>query len=269
MLEKTRKQNSMRMFLISLGIAALLCVPEMAGRMAPGTLVPLWLDIPASGMRYMMLLFHEIGHTLGWWIFGFPAIPTFNVEYGGGTTYYYDQSWIVICFIWLGAGALAAQLWQAGAFTAFRILGAGLLLHGLLLLCGGDELLPLACGHLAEISVGSFCLLRAFLGTTDSSRGATERWLNMIFGCFTLVHTVGLTAILMFHEVGRIVYASQKGKHLQGDLDRLALGMNIPMPAVAATLMLLTIGLFAVAIYQGYTNAPRGPLPEKKAARRI
>lgn len=259
----------MKKFFISLVLAAILCLPQMMGFMATDTPPPMWLRIPADGMTYLMLFFHEIGHTIGWWIFGYPALPSFNFEYGGGMTYSFTRSWLVLGGVWLGAAVLGVRLWQGGSFILLGILGGAVLLHGILILTGGDMLLPIATGHLAEIAVGSFCLLRAFLGTTDSSRGAVERWLNMIFGCFTLVHNVGLTGLLMFHDIGRAVYAAQKGGHLQGDMDRIAIGLGLPMPVIAGMLMVLTIGIFAAAIYHGYKYAPQEPVQEKKTARRI
>ncbi|MDY0009065.1 MAG: hypothetical protein RBS08_05110 [Bdellovibrionales bacterium] len=259
----------MKMFPISLAVATVLCLPQMMGFMATDTPPPMWLRIPADGMTYLMLFFHEIGHTVGWWIFGYPALPSFNFEYGGGMTYSFTRSWLVLGGVWLGAAVLGAKLWQSRDLALLGILGGAVLLHGILILTGGDQLLPIATGHLAEIFVGSFCLLRAFLGTTDSRRGAVERWLNMIFGCFTLVHNVGLTGLLMFHDIGRAVYAAQKGGHLQGDMDRIAIGLGLPLPVIAGTLMALAIGIFAAAIYYGYTHAPQGPLEDKKTARRI
>ena len=67
--------------------------------------------------------------------------------------------------------------------------------------------------------MAAFCLLRAFLNTTDKARGAAERWLNMLFGCFVLVYDTIFTAALMFDDASRDVYAAQKGGHLEGDLE--------------------------------------------------
>jgi len=245
----------MKMFLISLVIAAVMCLPQMLGFMASEHRLSGWLSIPADGLTYMMLLFHELGHTAGWWLFGYPAVPTFDFTHGGGTTYSFSQSWLVQGCIWAAAAGLGIWLWQHRTYRELGWLGGAVLLHGVLLLSGGDMILPIATGHLAEIGVGAFCLLRAFLGTTNRDRGAPERWLNMIFGCFTMVHNIGLTGLLMFHDTGRMVYAAQKGGHLQGDIDRVALGLGVPMPAIAFSLMMLTIGVFVFAVIYGYRHA--------------
>jgi hypothetical protein len=246
----------MKMFLISLVIASVLCLPQMLGYMASEERLSRWLLIPADGLTYMMLLFHEIGHSIGWWLFGYPSVPTFNFTYGGGTTYSFSQSWLVLGIVWIAAAGLGIWLWQHRAYRELGFLGGVVLLHGILLLSGGDKILPIATGHIAEVGVGAFCLLRAFLGTTNRARGAVERWLNMVFGCFTMVHNIALTGLLMFHDIGRMVYAAQKGGHLQGDIDRVALGLGVPMPVIAFSLMLLTIVVFAFTVFYGLRHAP-------------
>lgn len=246
----------MKMFLISLAIAFALTLPKigmLAGFDVPGGA---WLGIPAAGLGYMLVFFHEIGHTVAFWFFGYPSIPAFDFEHGGGVTYPSARSWLILGGLWACAVMYGARLWKEEEYRLLGWLASGVLLHGILLLTGGDEIIVSFAGHAGEVLVAAFCMLRAFMGTTERSHGSTERWLNMVFGCFVLVYDTVFTAALMFSEASRGDYAMQKGGHLMGDLDRVAMSLHIPMPAVAFFLMVFTIGIFAAVIYLGLRHAP-------------
>jgi hypothetical protein len=248
----------MRMFLISLALAAVLTLPQAGA--AFGFAVPAvqWLGIPATGLAYMLVFFHEIGHCLSFWVFGYPSIPTFDFAHGGGYTYAYARSSLVLGFVWACAALCGWHLWRERAYARLSGLMLGTALHGVLILTGKDQVVTAFAGHAAEVLVAAFCLLRAFLGTTDPARGQAERWLNMVFGCFVLVYDTVFTAALMLDGTYRDDYAAQKGGHLEGDLDQIAQALHVSFGATAFFLMAFTLGVFAVAIYAGLRQAPRG-----------
>lgn len=260
----------MRMFLISLAIACVLCLPKIG--MVLGFDVPGggWLALPAVGLGFLLVFFHEIGHTVSYWIFGYPAIPSFDFEDGGGYTHALSRSWIVLAAVWAGAAGLAWRLWQAESFALLGWLAGGLALHGLLVATGGDMVVTGFAGHAGEVLVAAFCLLRAFMGTTEKSRGAAERWLNMVFGCFVLVYDTFFCTALMFNRLYRADYAAQKGGHLEGDLDRIALTLGVPIGAVAFFLLVFTLCVFVAAIFIGMRHMPHEDHVQsaRKAARR-
>ena len=251
----------MKMFLICLALAAVMCLPvigQAADVHIPAASI---LGIPAAGLGYMLVFFHELGHTAAFWLFGYPAVPTFDFTHGGGYTHAQTQSWFILGCLWTAVVLLGARLWQDMQYRALMWLGGGVVIHGALMLCGGDMIVIGFAGHAGEVLVAAFCLLRAFLNTTDKARGAAERWLNMLFGCFVLVYDTIFTAALMFDDASRDVYAAQKGGHLEGDLDRVALALHVPMPAVAGFLLLLTWAVFAFAIIYGRRHAPHAEHP--------
>jgi len=246
----------MKMFLISLAIAFALTLPKI-GMLAdfdvPGGA---WLSLPASSLGYLLVFFHEIGHTAAFWFFGYPSIPTFDFEHGGGMTYAHARSWLILGGLWACAVMYGAHLWREEQYRLLAWLAGSVVLHGILMLTGGDLVITAFGGHAGEVLVAAFCMLRAFLGTTERSRGAAERWLNMVFGCFVLVYDTIFTAALMFSNAYRDDYAAQKGGHLAGDLDQVALSLHIPMGAVAFFLMVFTLAVFAAVIYIGLRHGP-------------
>lgn len=256
-----KKVRDMKMFFICLAAAFILTLP-LVGQLADVRIPAAGLlGIPMTGLGYMLVFFHELGHTAAYWFFGYPALPSFDFSHGGGYTQAYAKSWFILGLIWTAAAAYGVRLWQNMEYRGLMWLGGALLLHALLMLSKGDLILVGFAGHAGEVLVAAFCLLRAFLNTTDKARGAVERWLNMLFGCFVLVYDTIFTLSLMFHGLSRDVYAAQKGGHLQGDLDRVALALHIPMPVVAGFLLLLTWGIFAFAVIYGRRHAPHTEYP--------
>lgn len=246
----------MKMFMISLAIAFALALPKIG--VLCGFDVPLaaWLGIPAAGLGYLLVFFHELGHTAAFWLFGYASVPTFDFNHGGGYTYAMSRSWLVLAVVWICAAFCAGRWWRDQDYTLLGWLAGGLLLHGLLMLSSRDQALISFAGHAGEILVAGFCMLRAFMGTTEKSRGSVERWLNMVFGCFVLVYDTVFTAALMFNKDYRNDYAGQKGGHLAGDLDQIALSLHIPFGGVAFLLMVFNFAVFAAAIYIGLQHTP-------------
>jgi len=77
----------MRLFIISSILAAFFLLPFLSEWL--GFDLPLrgLLFIPFTGVDYMRIFFHELGHCVTFWVFGYPAVPAFDFQYGGGMTY--------------------------------------------------------------------------------------------------------------------------------------------------------------------------------------
>ena len=246
----------MKMFLISFVIACALCLPTLAELVDWAMPHSFFLSIPATGLGYMLVFFHEIGHTAAFWAFGSPAIPQFDFAHGGGYTHAMNRMWFILIAIWGAALLAAVWLWRHMEYRWLIWLGVLMALHTALLMTQGHEIFICFAGHGAEVLVGAFCLLRAFWNTTEKSHGAVERWLNMIFGCFAMIYSAIFTAGLIFSDISRDVYAGQKGGHLEGDLDRIAEITAVTLPVVAGILLTFNIAVFAYAIYMGMRHAP-------------
>jgi hypothetical protein len=246
----------MRLFLISLLLAFVFCLPQLAEQMDFSLPARGLLAIPATGLSYMLVFFHEIGHTVCAWLFGMPAFPQFDFTHGGGLSRYYDRSYILLAVIWLLMAALAVRLYRAWHYRWLIVLGIGFALHLLLTFTRLHSVFISFMGHGTEVLVGAFCMLRAFWNTTEKSHGAAERWLNMVFGIFALLSNMILTAGLVLSDISRAAYAMQKGGHLLGDLDSIARAVHVPVQAVAGFLFLVALGVLAAAVYLGRLYTP-------------
>src|SRR5690242_18266835 len=78
----------MRLYFISVILAAIFLLPSLAELMnfSLNGFEGL-LNIPHTGLGYMLVFFHELGHCITFWLFGYPSVPMFDFEYGGGMTY--------------------------------------------------------------------------------------------------------------------------------------------------------------------------------------
>lgn len=246
----------MRIFLISLAIAFVFCLPAIGQALDMQALRLGILRIPVTGLEYMLTFFHEIGHTLAMWLFGYPAVPHFDFEHGGGMARHWGRSWIVLCAIWFAAAGFAVYLYQHLYYRGIVILGICVAVHVLCVFTRLGDILISFMGQGGEILVGGFCMLRAFWNTTEKSRGAVERWLNMVFGIYAMLSNIIMAAGLMFSDISRMAYAMQKGGHLLGDLDKIAQAIHLPVQAVATVLMLFTLGMLGMVVYLGFRYAP-------------
>jgi hypothetical protein len=236
----------LRLFLISLPIALLMLGPMVAQQqdfMFPGQGI---IRIPATGLDYMAVFFHELGHTVTHWAFGEPAIPTFDWDEGGGMTYGFDRSWLMQGAIWALMASGLLWLWKNGGRGLFFI-AAGIVAF-LFAASFSDtwrEGLGAYMGHGGEILIACFCILRALTNTVDGDK-AVERPLAMIFGLYTL----GRNALLcrsLFTPEGREMYDGQKA-HVQGDFRHLSELLNMKIEHVAGLSLLFMAAMVAVTL---------------------
>jgi hypothetical protein len=246
----------MRRFLISLLLAFIFLLPVLGEEMDWRIPLQGLISIPATGLGYMLVFFHELGHTATRWLFGQPAIPSFDFAFGGGLTQSYGRSWLLLGIIWLGMAAGAVWLWREMYYRALIALIVVAALHVLCVFTNGYDMVSVFMGHGGEILVAGICLLRAFWNTTEKSRGKAERWLNMIFGLFVLGHNLIMTAGLMLSDISRSAYSMQKGGHLLGDLEKLAVATQTSVRASATFLCLFTLVVAIIVIYMGFKHAP-------------
>lgn len=192
-----------------------------------------WLG---AGMVYMATFFHEIGHTLFMWFYGYPTVPMFDFQHGGGLAYAFaDQQVGILVFVW---AAIICAIWYFRENTFLQIL-LGLLLilnwstafthyHTIGMNFGGPAFEPLIAG---------FLLFRAIFDLAP--RGIFERFLNAFFG-FGMIFQVFINAYgLIKSEAYRLVYYEQKGTHGFGDFDRIA--NTLPLLDFQAVVMIWVI----------------------------
>jgi len=197
------------------------------------------LYIPYTGLDYMRIFFHELGHCVTFWLFGYPSVPMFDFEYGGGVTYpVMGRLWVLQYGVFAAmAGGLCYLCRTDGFFfndECYPLLVIAILLIALHLSVAfneGHRALIFFMGYGAEIIMAVFCMVRAILKLT--LYGVVERYLNMIFGLFVIGSNIALLAGLIYSDIVRDAYSMQKGQELAGDFDQIAGLLSISVQSVA------------------------------------
>ena len=248
----------MRFFLISLAIAAVSLIPHGAYQFQLD--VPLALRIVlmplAEGLHYMAVFFHESGHAIVYWLFGTPAFPLIDVVHGGGVTYSFGRSKMLLAGIYalMSAGVLLliyAHKWREAAMLAVFIA-----LHGLLTWLGWGSRLAVFMGHGSESLVACWCLWRAL--DPKFSHGSLERYVTLVTGLHLAGRALLLSAALQTHEMRRMSYTVQKGKRGSADLDVFAKMTGLTIQDTAALLGLFFAICLAVTLGLLYKRRRNG-----------
>jgi hypothetical protein len=170
-------------------------------------------------LAYMTTFFHELGHAVMFWFYGYIALPHFDFQDGGGlTTPLTNQLLILHLALYAFLGWWAWTRWRDN-----RIMQGVCLAIGLFHLATAHnqvhEILWVFAGPLAQVLVGGILLFRAWLDTPPTQ---FERFLSAGFG-FAMIFMVLIDSWALIHnDVWRLVYFEQKGAHAYGDFDRIA-----------------------------------------------
>lgn len=171
-----------------------------------------------AGMGYMGTFFHEIGHTVFMWFYGYFTIPIFDFEHGGGYAVHFGgQNILILIGMW---GAILYGIWK---FREYRILQ--IMLVALFALNIGFAFTPHHktifnfMGPAFPCFFAAFFLIRALFNIAP--RGGLERFLNAYFG-FGMITYVFIDGFgLLKSQAYRLVYYQQKGAHGFGDFDKM------------------------------------------------
>lgn len=227
----------MRLFFISLALALIFLYPEVSELLDWEKRSYLgFLRIPYVGLYYMIVFFHELGHTLTYWLFGQPAVPAFNFADGGGVAVpLMDRSMILQGLVYAGFAGLAFWLFRHEAWGLLVVLALFTALHGFM--AWGDERYRLAMGFMGEgggVVMGCYCIFRAAANWTYSTHSpAMERYINMVFGMFAVLQAAIMALGLIFSDAARDVYEAGIGGHLTNDFVKIADTLNTKLQNVA------------------------------------
>ncbi|MCB1784163.1 MAG: hypothetical protein KDI13_09215 [Alphaproteobacteria bacterium] len=168
----------------------------------------------------MSVFFHEIGHSLTAWFYGYPSIPTFDFKHGGGLAPFWgDGSFLIVLCVaaLLGYGIYLLQGW-----LVMQIVLGVLIVLELTTFWNEDIRMGMIdfMGPGAVPLVAGFLLWRAVFDLAP--RGSFERVLNAAFG-FGMIFRVFIDSYgLLYNQVHRLLYYQQKGSHGFGDFDKIA-----------------------------------------------
>jgi hypothetical protein len=158
-------------------------------------------------MSYLIILVHELGHTLTGWVFGYPSIPAFDFRYGGGVTSH-DQRQIVIVAL-----VLAGIAWGLHHYRNHRpalvVVSTALFAYGIAAFTPLHSLLMTFMGHGTELIFAGIFFYRALSGS--AVRIPVERPLYAFLGFFITISCIRFAGGLIFDPLTRILYEDAKG----------------------------------------------------------
>lgn len=182
----------------------------------------------------LLTVFHELGHTVCGWIFGFPGLPAFDLKYGGGVTTMQARSPLILAVVVLGLLWCATQLWRnpRGRGVVILALG-GYLLASITRL---HRMLISMAGHGGELVLGGIFLYRGATGRAVLRE--EERPLFATVAWYTILRGVLLAWGLIRDPVARARYGAAKGGGHWMDFSRLAeRDLGVPLEWVAGAFL--------------------------------
>lgn len=192
----------------------------------------------------LLTIFHELGHTLAAWAFGYPGIPAFDLRYGGGVTTYQARS---LPLVLVAYALVLGALWLLRGNPRGRALAAGTLVtYAALAHTDGHHLLFLVAGHGGELVLGGVFLYRGLSGVAVAHEA--ERPLYAAVGSYVVLRGVQLAWGLISDPRARARYESAKGGGHWMDFSRLAeRHLDVPLEWVAASFLLACLAMPVIA----------------------
>lgn len=217
----------MRLFLISLPIALAFLYPQLAELQdwdVPSYIR--WLNIPGIGLGYMVVFFHELGHTVTSWTYGQPAVPSFNFGDGGGVSVpLMDRTWVLQAVVYAGFGWLGWQMFRERLLLPLALFVVFCAVH--LYFAFGEEryLDPISfMGNGGAAVMGCYCIWRSAANHTYSDHSPVlERYVNMIFGLYAVGYVALLGYGIAHNEFAREAYLAGIGGHITNDYTAIAI----------------------------------------------
>jgi len=179
-------------------IMVLLCIST-----ASRDIFPFW--VIRRGAFVGDALFHEMGHTLFYWLFGQPAIPMiftfFGSDQAGGMSMpLMERNWFmqIAMFAVLAYGCYWVRKNYPKLFIATIIFSL------LIFAVAFTRYTPIVIaymGHGSSILVGGFLLFRTWIYL--DARNQYERWLNAFLGFYLILSNLCFSYNLAFNPVTR------------------------------------------------------------------
>lgn len=184
------------------------------------------------------ILVHEMGHFIFGWAFGYPSAPAFDIMHGGGVTLHTQRSWLILVVIYFAFGALV--VWLRRNTLAVALFCAVALVHLLLTLTRGHDVVILAMGHGTELIIGGLFIYQAL--ASRAIVHPAERPVYAIIGFFLVFSDVKFSFDLLWNPMFQEEYLAGKGGCLDNDFVRIARDIfGCPMSRVTAVFLACTI----------------------------
>ena len=193
------------------------------------------LPFPRFVFGYMGTLLHEFGHTVAAWSFGYPAIPAFNFQHGGGVTSIDERQWPLMLLWFVGVGWL---LWRYRFHRpAWPLLAIPAALYIALAVTRVHEIVITFMGHGMELTIAGVFLYRALSGS--AVKHAIERPLYAFLGLFLVFGEMRFAWGLANSREKQIEYGIELSG-IPNDWLRIADRLSMDLPTAAGLYLLLT-----------------------------
>lgn len=171
-------------------------------------------------LSYMTTFFHELGHCLFAWFYGYPSVPMFDFAHGGGLTIWMDEQQYALLGVLYGALIFGVFKYRHDRFSVAIFVSIAIF-HVLTAYDGDVRSAVISfMGPLAAPLMATVFLLHALYNLIKHSR--RERFFNALFGFAFIFHGLINGFGLLKSDAFRIVYFQQKGGHGLGDFDKIA-----------------------------------------------
>ena len=173
----------------------------------------------------VVTLFHEFGHAVAGWLFGYPALPAFDFVYGGGITHYGVFHKSIAIAIALGFGYVAWLLRENRKSLAIISV---IFLVWLFVVTKEwrREIVTASAGHVSEFVLAGILFYKALAGVGWKSP-EVERPAGAFVAFFVQIHST-LFAWRLLHDSAFLDwYREGKGGALMNDLEVVALDLQI------------------------------------------
>ena len=217
------------------------------------------LPFPRFVASYMGTLLHEFGHAVAAWAFGYPAIPAFNFQHGGGVTSIDERQWALMLLWFAGLGWL---LWKYRLHKpAWPLLAIPSAVYLALAVTRVHEIVVTFMGHGMVLTIAGVFVYRGLSGS--AVKVAIERPLYAFLGLFLVLSEMRFAWGLANNREKQIEY----GLELSGipnDWLRIADRLGMELPSMMSAYLLLTpLPLIFAWLFWRY----RDPLIESLARR--
>ncbi|MEN9233976.1 MAG: hypothetical protein Q6J74_07780 [Gloeomargarita sp. DG02_1_bins_92] len=182
-------------------------------------LILCWIPWLRFLLGYLVIIIHELGHTVAAWGMGYPAIPALDFIHGGGITLQLAERWAIIPVIVYGFMGFLIYSLRRHSLMVMILSGLGLM-YTVIYFSRLSELLIIAMGHGCELIFIGLFLCRAMTGWGCQQPG--EQTLYGVLGFFMLFYDLNFARQLLFDPVLRELYLMGKGEVLDHDLVRIA-----------------------------------------------
>ena len=185
----------------------------------------------------ILTIVHELGHTVASWLFGYPAYPAFDFQYGGGVTVWnLEREPLIVLGVLTGVVAVGYRLRAyRGALVVLGLLVAGYLLA---IRGTGERLVVSAMGHGFELMFAAVFVYRAASGW--GCKVPLERPLYAFLGLWMIFFVVGYSYDLATDPYERLQYQTGK-RGMESDLVAVGHHLSMSLAAVARTLLGLAL----------------------------